>query len=266
MRYLIIFFSCFCFAQVIKPVDFNYEKAILGKKIFFEPRISPKNISCQDCHNMIFSLNTTSNSYPKPISIINSAYKYLFFYDGSVFNINEQVKYSILSTKQSSSNPEFIANFIKNSSYYSNEFKKIYNSKFNFSQIIDVIVEFEKSVVGINSKFDLWQQGLAELSDSEQRGKELFITYGCEVCHNGINFGDNLIDLSINNEKIKVPTLRNIIANPTYFKDGNISSIYDAVKIMGIKKLDMNISDDDTEMIVDFIKTLNSEVQIIDEK
>ncbi|HKK38252.1 MAG TPA: cytochrome c peroxidase, partial [Cryomorphaceae bacterium] len=120
--------------------------------------------------------------------------------------------------------------------------------------------QFMLSIVSGNSKYDRYQQGLVELTDSELRGLELFETEynpffpefsgaDCQHCHGGPNFEN---DLYMNNgldtdaefqdlgredvtgdpedrAKFKVPTLRNIAVTPPYMHDGRFNTLEEVV-------------------------------------
>jgi len=57
-------------------------------------------------------------------------------------------------------------------------------------------------------------------------------------------------------EIVRVPSLRNVAVTPPYFHDGSAATLFDAVKTMGYAQLDRVLTDDQTEAIVAFLKTL----------
>ena len=80
----------FCEYSSYEPLTvtkYNEEKAMLGKKLFFDKRLSPnENYSCQTCHNLYWNLSgsnqgSTEKGILNPQSILNAAANYLFYYD-----------------------------------------------------------------------------------------------------------------------------------------------------------------------------------------
>ena len=58
----------------------------------------------------------------------------------------------------------------------------------------------------------------------------------------------------------KVPSLRNVEKTYPYFHDGSISDLKEAVVIMAKVELNKDLSDEETDKIVDFLGTLTGEV------
>ncbi len=86
---------------------------------------------------------------------------------------------------------EQIEKRLKSSLKYQRLFSEVYSSKPSFENTIDAIVAFEETLVTPNSKFDKYLRGEINLSKKEKKGFELFNSYGCVSCHNGINLGGN---------------------------------------------------------------------------
>jgi cytochrome c peroxidase len=58
----------------------------------------------------------------------------------------------------------------------------------------------------------------------------------------------------------RVASLRNVAMTPSYFHDGSVATLPEAVKVMARVQLGVNLSDADTGDIVAFLKSLTGEL------
>lgn len=150
--------------------------------------------------------------------------------------------------------------------------------------MIKSIYEYEKTLVSINSKFDKYLRGEVALNESEQKGLNLFISYGCASCHNGVNIGGNSFQKfgavispdeledevwadrfaftgDIDDKEVyKVPSLRNVEKTAPYFHTGNINSLKTAIYMMAYHNVGVVLKEDEVQFIEDFLKTLTGEI------
>jgi cytochrome c peroxidase len=133
------------------------------------------------------------------------------------------------------------------------------------ANIVDAIVNFERTLVTPGSRFDRWLAGDdAALSTSEQEGYRLFKSLGCVSCHQGVNIGGNLFErhgifhplASPKPEILRVPSLRNVATTPPYFHDGSAQTLDDAVRKMGLAQLNATLTDQQVQAIVAYLQTL----------
>jgi cytochrome c peroxidase len=61
-----------------------------------------------------------------------------------------------------------------------------------------------------------------------------------------------------------VPSLRNVTLTPPYFQDGQVSSLNEAVRLMGWMQLDKSLKPEETAEIVRFLRTLEFERHPLD--
>lgn len=273
---LFIITISFCKYESYKPltvVKYNEEKALLGKKLFFDKRLSPnENYSCQTCHNLYWNLSgSNQDSMEKgtlnPPTILNAAANYLFYSDAKISNLKDQVKESITSRIELNSDNDKIVDSANNISEYKILFKKIYNDGINFDNIADAIAEFEKAVLSVDSPFDRFISGDNNaIDDSAKKGFEIFNNIGCAACHNGRNLGGNLTQ-DIGREKIsaldaskrlrRVPSLRNITKTAPYLSHGEINDLKEAISFIGNYQLGYVLSKDEIDALYSFFLTLN---------
>ncbi len=294
----LIFCALLAAGELIRPiplsVDVNEEKASLGKKLFFDTRLSTDDtISCQSCHNIMdggadyfaFSVgvNGRKGAMNSP-TVFNSRYNIAQFWDGRAADLQEQAKGPILNhVEMASSEDEVVAKLLKDQEYV-NSFAKLYGDGITLSNIADSIAEFEKTLITPNSKFDKFLRGDdASMNGEEKDGYRLFKNFGCIACHNGINIGSNMFqrfgvfmeDNNTNsalgrysvtkkeNDKyfFKVPTLRNVSKTAPYFHNGSAKTLEDAVKTMGLYQLGRELEIDEIKKLVLFLKTLDGQYE-----
>jgi cytochrome c peroxidase len=140
-----------------------------------------------------------------------------------------------------------------------------------------------------NSRFDRRLRGDRNaISPEEERGYQLFKSYGCVACHQGVSFGGNLFQrfgvfydpfaqrgsatesdlgrfsvtgVETDKHVFRVPSLRNVAVTAPYFHNGEISSLAEAVEIMARSQLGKELPAEDIDRIVQFLHTLTGEYQ-----
>jgi len=292
MKFLILFLSVFLFAQkLIYPipenVPFNKQKAKLGEKLFFDTILSSdKTISCASCHKpdegwadkrpVSIGVEGKKGIIQSP-TVLNSRFNFRQMWDGSCPDLKSQMNFPIHNPVEMNMTNELIEKRLNTSKEYKKLFKEIYHKDYiTYDMAADAIAEFEKALYTPDCKFDLYLKGKAKLTKEEQKGFELFKTYGCIICHNGINVGGNSFQkmgvihhlkdcvgdrYSLTHNPIdrcvyKVPTLRNIALTAPYFHNASAKTLFEAVKKMGYYNLGLEIPDSDVRAIVAFLKTL----------
>lgn len=266
----------FCEYSSYEPLTvtkYNEEKAMLGKKLFFDKRLSPnENYSCQTCHNLYWNLSgsnqgSTEKGMLNPPSILNAAANYLFYNDAKKTNLKDQVKESITSRIELNSNNDKVVDTVNSISEYKILFKEIYEDGISINNIIDAIVEFEKAVLSIDSPFDHFISGDDNtISDEAKKGFDIFNKIGCVACHNGRNLGGNLMQdlghnkisaLDTNKRLRRVPSLRNIAKTAPYLSHGEMSDLKETLRYVSYYQLGHELSKDEMDALYAFLLTLN---------
>ncbi|MGD9553134.1 MAG: cytochrome-c peroxidase [Arcobacteraceae bacterium] len=290
----LLFFAVHLMAlELISPIedDLNVDlnKALLGKKLFMDPQLSHDNtISCASCHhldkggddNRQFSVgvNNKMGNINSP-TVFNSKYNFVQFWDGRAKDLEEQVLVPLHNPDEMNSNIQEVVEKLKKSQEYKNLFQKVYNDTIKEEYVIDAIVEFEKALITPNSKFDRYLKGEVNiLSHVEKEGFELFKSYGCISCHNGVNIGGNLFQrvgivkqIKYENKYLgrynvtkdeedkyfyKVPTLRNIELTAPYLHSGEIKTLREAVTFMMEYQIGVTPNAAEVNHIMAFLRTL----------
>jgi len=276
------------------PKGLSASKVELGKKLFFEPRLSKSGfISCNSCHNVM--LSGTDNM---PVSIghkwqlgpinsptvFNSSYNFVQFWNGRAKDLEEQAGGPIEADKEMASSHTAAVAVIKSIPGYVSEFKKVYGAKpIVIKMIQNAIAEFEKSLVTTGSRFDKWLAGDTKaITQTEYDGYQLFKTKGCTSCHMGAAVGGTMYQKlglvkeykydkknmgryevtkkASDKRMFKVPILRNIELTYPYFHDGAVWDLKEAVEIMAEIQLGLKVNPKERDAIVAFLKTLTGEI------
>ncbi|HJO55685.1 MAG TPA: cytochrome-c peroxidase, partial [Candidatus Scalindua sp.] len=289
--------------EPIQPIpislDYDSAKVELGKKLFFEPRLSKSGwISCNSCHNLSTggTDNLTSSIGHKwffgPINaptVLNSRFNLSQFWDGRAKDLKEQAGGPIVNSIEMGSNHELAISILRSIPEYVQWFSEVYGAdiiyeedKVTIDQVTDAIAAFEETLTTPNSKFDYWLKGYDEyISKSEKEGYDLFKNKGCIACHNGVGVGGGSYQKFgtvkpydkdthtlgrynvTNNENdkyvFKVPLLRNIELTAPYFHDASTWALGDAVNTMAEYQLGLTLTEYETGKIVDFLRTLTGE-------
>lgn len=260
-------------------------KIELGKKLYFDPRISGSNlISCNTCHNLglggtdvvpaaIGHKWTMNPSHLNSPTVYNSVFNSSQFWDGRSAHLQDQAKGPIQAAPEMNADPKVVITKISSIPEYVTEFKKAYgnNVKIDFDLIADTIAVFEKTLVTPSRYDDFLRGNVKALSKAEQEGLDTFIDKGCIACHNDINLGGTLQPFGVakeykfanvggfkgdKNGMVKTPTLRNIMETMPYFHNGQYWDVKDAIKEMASIQLGSEISDEDAKKIETFFGSL----------
>ena len=280
--------------QPIAPVKIiNLAMAELGKKLFFDPRLSKSGfISCNSCHNL--SMGGTDNIKTSighkwnqgPINaptVLNSSLNLAQFWDGRAKDLKEQAGGPIANPGEMGFTHELAVDVLQSIPGYVVEHQQVFGSdKIDIDGVTKAIAAFEETLVTPNSRFDQWLLGNKNvLSSDELAGYKLFKQSGCIACHNGPAVGGAsyqkmgvvapyktaskaegrfaVTGKDSDRFKFKVPTLRNVELTYPYFHDGEAATLTEAVDIMGQLQLGKKFTDEEKTKIVAFLKTLTGE-------
>ncbi|RXJ84846.1 cytochrome-c peroxidase [Arcobacter sp. CECT 8985] len=264
------------------------EKVELGKKLYFDPRLSKSGIiSCNTCHNLglggsdgvsaaIGHKWTMNPHHLNSPTVYNSVFFDVQFWDGRSKHLADQAQGPVQAGPEMAAPKKLVEKRINSIPAYVNEFKKAYTDKvkIDFEKITSTIAIFEKTLI-TPSRFDSFLNGKENaLTKEEKKGLNTFIDKGCASCHNGIALGGTMQPFQVaakysfakvgdfkgdKNGLVKTPTLRNITETAPYFHNGQIWSLSKAVKEMGSTQLGIKINDKQANEIVTFLKSLKGD-------
>jgi len=303
LLFVLVFTSVVFSRELVSPlpnvINYDKQKAQLGKKLFFDPILSKDGtITCANCHDLesggddgmstSIGINGQRGSVNAP-TVLNSRYNFVQFWDGRAKNLQEQALGPIHNPVEMGSSLKEVVKKLNNNPNYTKLFKKIYDDGVTIENITDAIAEFEKALVTPDSRFDRYLRGEKNaLNKEEKQGYKLFKSLGCISCHNGVNIGGNLyqkmgIFSSIPDKNntgrykvtknemdkyfFKVPSLRNISKTAPYFHNGKEKDLKNAIKTMLQYQLGRDITKEENELLYKFLLTLDGKKpEILNEK
>jgi cytochrome c peroxidase len=265
----------------------------LGKKLFFDPRLSKSGfISCNSCHNL--SMGGTDNIKTSighnwnegPINaptVLNSSLNLAQFWDGRAKDLQAQAGGPIANPGEMGFTHALAVDVLQSIPGYVVDFKKAFGKdKVTIEEVTKAIAAFEETLVTPNSRFDKWLKGDKKaLSADELAGYKLFKDSGCVACHNGAAVGGNsyqkmgvveaykasspaegrvgVTGKDADRFNFKVPTLRNVEMTYPYFHDGAANTLKEAVDTMARIQLGKKFTDAENGKLVAFLKTLTGD-------
>ncbi len=279
------------------PNDLDPARVALGERLFHDTRLSHDDtVSCAHCHPLdrggadglphSVGIGGQVGSINAP-TVFNSALNFAQFWDGRAPTLEDQVNGPVNNPVEMGSNwPEVLGKLRADSSYVE-QFGRIYPDGITAANVRDAIATFERSLNTPGSAFDRWLQGdPSAITDRQQRGYRLFLSYGCVACHQGAALGGNMYErigvfepyppegvpvrpadlgrfnvtgVEEHRFEFKVPGLRNVALTAPYFHDGSAATLEQAVLVMGRHQLGVDIPDDDVRDIAEFLRSLTGQ-------
>lgn len=273
-------------------------KVALGERLFNDKRLSADNtLACSGCHAED-KAGTDNRRFAEGIrkqfgdinapTTFNAVFNTRQFWDGRAANLQEQAGGPPLNPIEMGSKDwnEIIAKLAVDPDLTA-AYAALYPGGWTAAGITDAIAEYEKTLITPNSRFDKWLKGDDKaLTQAELDGYQRFKAYRCSSCHVGRAVGGQsfeYMDLKadyfkdrgnpLNSDvglkgftkkpedqhRFKVPTLRNVELTAPYLHDGTVTTLDDAVRIMGTYLSGMPIPEGDRALIVSFLRTLTGE-------
>lgn len=239
---------------------YSAAKYDLGKKLFFDPRLSGSGtMSCATCHDPQRSWTdgralgvghdhkVLSRRVP---TILNLAWGWSFFWDGRAETLEDQALGPIQNPDEMNQPIPALVDKLRAVAGYREAFEKAFPGEgISGKTIGKAIATFERSIVSDLAPFDHWVAGEEDaISDGAKRGFLVFNTKGaCVKCHTGWSFTNGqFADIGLPTEDIgrgklqpgnrfmrftfKTPTLRNVTKRGPYMHDGSIASLAEIIE------------------------------------
>lgn len=249
-----------------RPIE-NRALALLGRDLFFDPRISASGkTACASCHapesGWVVADPRPLNDSGKPTSrksqpLIGLGYAAtpLAGWDGRNPSLEAQAKASIATGSMSMRETDrpvpvnVIEQRIRSAPEYAAKFKAAAPGKpIDIDTIAQAIAAFERTIDPGIAPFDRWVEGdETAISPSAKRGFALFAgKAGCSGCHTGWRFTDDQFhDIGTTTTDqgrgrevkdatfdfaFKTPTLRSVALRAPYMHDGSLATLADVVR------------------------------------
>lgn len=268
------------------------EKAELGKKLFFDNRLSGNNqLSCMSCHNpdkgwtdgrkVAIGTDNQKGTRNTP-TIINAAYYKELFLDGRVESLEEQALEPIKNPIEMNQDIHELVKELKEAPEYVQLFNKAFDEDISAENIAKALASFERTIIQRNTPFDRYMAGDNDaLTEQQKWGMQLFADEGnCMTCHAGPTFTDNdydnigiesgdlgrFLETAIQEDKGKFRTtqLRDLKYTAPYLHDGSLETLEDVVELydkgehpnvfVSVDIQPLHLTEDEKAALVAFIK------------
>jgi cytochrome c peroxidase len=283
-----------------KDNPYTAEKAALGKKLYFDTRLSEANLlSCASCHNPGYGwgdgqpvgvghqMKVLKRRSP---TIINAAHGLIFMWDGRAGSLEEQALGPIQADVEMNLPLDDLLKRLKNIGEYKPLFEVAFPGKgIAPDTIARAIATYERTVVSGRAPFDAWIEGDEKaISENAKRGFMLFNTKAeCNKCHSGWKFTDDSFhDIGLKSADIgrgkflegipkamhafKTPGLREITRRGPYMHNGSMTTLEEVMEHYnhaGVERESrsdlirpLKLSKQETADLIEFMKTLTSDV------
>src|SRR5882724_10955091 len=242
-----------------KENPYTPEKAALGKKLYFDTRISVSMAqSCASCHSPGFGWGDglavgVGHGMAKlgrhSPTIVNAAWGAIFMWDGRLADLEEQALGQITSPGEMNMPIEQLMGRLEAIAEYKPLFAAAFpGEKMSPKTLAQAIATYERTVVSQRAPFDDWIDGNEKaISEEAKRGFALFNAKAqCSSCHEGWNFtNDGFQDVGLPSDDIgrgqfmpgvikmqhafKTPGLREITRRSPYMHDGSLATLEQVV-------------------------------------
>jgi cytochrome c peroxidase len=243
-----------------KGNPYTPEKAALGKKLYFDTRLSVTSAqSCGSCHSPSFGwgdglavgvghgMQKLGRHSP---TIVNAAWGDVFMWDGRLATLEEQALGPIQAAGEMNMPLEQLMQRLESIPEYKPLFVRAFSEEgVTAKTLAKAIATYERTVVSARAPFDAWIDGDENaISEEAKRGFAVFNGKAqCAACHEGWNFtNDGFQDIGLPSDDIgrgkfvpgvikmqhafKTPCLREIARRAPYMHDGSLATLEDVVE------------------------------------
>jgi cytochrome c peroxidase len=268
------------------------KRVALGEQLFQDVRLSrDQGRSCATCHALeqggmdgrVRAITADGTPHPRNTpTIFNVGLSSFFNWDGIADTLEGHTEFVLHNPRLMGITwPELLDRLGADEGYVS-RFRAAYPGGLTRPNVVDALVTFERSLETPDSRFDRYLRGERDaLTEAERRGYQLFKSYGCVTCHQGINIGANMFqkffavfpdrnvqdpDADLGRYQVtrvprdrgvfRVPSLRNVAVTGPYFHDGRALTLEVAVDTMARVQLGRALRPEEIDLIVQFLNTL----------
>ena len=261
-------------------------KVELGRHLFYDPRLSGNGTqSCASCHRqelaftdgLALAVGSTGETHPRSsMALVNVAYNAtLTWAHPELERLEDQIPTPMFGTHPIelgiTGHEDVVLDRLRQAELYGPLFREAFPGETDpveWDNIVKALASFTRALISVDSAYDrfVYQGDLEAMSESAQRGMELFLSedFECHHCHGGFNFsvasvhaatafdekvfhntglydlGDGAyphdnqgaFDITHHPEdmgKFRPPTLRNVAVTAPYMHDGSIATLEDVL-------------------------------------
>ncbi|MGY3606757.1 MULTISPECIES: cytochrome-c peroxidase [unclassified Bradyrhizobium] len=258
-----------------EPTATDPLKLALGERLFADTRLSNDGkLACSSCHDITTNGASRDSAMVRhdgsdapfdTLTIFNAALSFRLNWEGNYRTLESQAESSLENPANMATSMEDIVARLNADPEMVRQFRAAYGRAPDRACVLDALATFEKSLITPGSRFDRWLAGdTSALSAAELGGYEIFKSFGCISCHQGVNIGGNLFQrqgifrplVHAKPDVVRVPSLRNVATTAPYFHDGSAATLEEAVRKMAAAQLDRSLTDDQVTALVAFLQTL----------
>ena len=183
----------------IEPIEVNQPLADLGKRLFYDPRLSgDTTLSCASCHQpdkaftdgkpLSDAYSLFGGHFRNTPTLANVGHRANWFHDGRLgTNLNDVTRESLTETYFMNMDMRIMQERLKQDATYVALFEAAGKGEPSNGGVRSAIQEFLKTITSSGAPFDN-----GAMSESAQAGFELFTgKAGCAACHSGPRFTDD---------------------------------------------------------------------------
>jgi cytochrome c peroxidase len=289
--------------DIVVPEDnpITDEKVELGKRLFFDPRLSGNNVqSCSSCHQPQAGYGDNLSTFigfegfeghRNSPTVINSAYYSEYFWDGRASSLEEQAQGPITSEVEMNQDLDELVDELKVVPEYVKDFEVAFSEDINANNILKAIATFERTILVKDTAFDKYLAGdNSAITEEAKKGMVLFTgKASCIVCHTTPTLSDGkYYNLGIEDDEgrsavtnndadkgaFRTPTLRGVTHTGPYMHNGSLATLKDVVDFYNkgggtdanknnlIQPL--NLTDEEVKQLIAFLETLGGEAPLVE--
>lgn len=271
----------------------------LGRRLYYETHLSKNNsLSCNSCHELakygIDPAQSTSLGHDgkrggrNSNTVYNAGLQFAQFWDGRAPTLAAQAAGPMMNpVEMGMPGPEAVLSYLQSDPSYVREFRIVYpgtKAPVTMDNVTGAIAAFEEGLI-TPSRWDNYLRGDPNvLSEHEKEGLRIFLNVGCASCHAGRAVGGNLYArlgavrdwpdqrsdpgrFTVTGKErdrmyFKVPTLRNVERTGPWFHNGQVLTLAEAVRLMGLHETGHKLSSDQVDSILAFLHTLTGRIPV----
>jgi cytochrome c peroxidase len=289
---------------------FTPQQIDYGRLMFFDPLLSADGtLACSSCHQPSkgfadgrgYSVGINGQLVGRSApSLWNVGFLKRLFWDARSNSLEEQMESPLYSPIEMGNTPENLLKSLQENAHYPDLFQQAFGDpSISLDRIYTAIAAFEASLISLNSRYDLYANGVHEvLNQDEIEGMNVFRSFvaRCAECHTPPAFTNQQVAVLGTPEPegqaldsgvqgvtgdasqrggFKVPTLRNIELSAPYMHSGRFKTLREAAEfytggrghaVPPGEKLSLhwhiwepNLTDRELDLLVAFMKTLTDE-------
>ena len=270
-------------------------KENLGRMLYYDTRLSLNhNISCNSCHDLsaygvdgrrVSPGTTNQEGGRNSPTVYNAALHLAQFWDGRAPTVEEQAKGPILNpVEMGMPGSRAVLERLHAAPAYRAAFRAAFPGEadpISYENVGRAIGAFERRLVTPGSWDRFLLGDTAALTPAERQGFNAFVTAGCQGCHGGALLGGSMYQRlgvvrtwpdrsdpgraavthqAADSLVFKVPSLRNVERTGPWFHNGSVTSLREAVDLMGRHQLGRELTEQQTTQILAFLHALTGEL------